>query len=609
MYKQIIRTINAIPPALTLLLLFIALMLVAFPLKKISSRVDLTADQIYTLSTGSIEVLENLDREVTIRYYVNKSDNILPFVLRNYAERVNDFLAQLEQVSAGKVKVIQYDPEPDSDAAVSAELDGIQPHSVAPGIEGFMGLSINCLDQKRVLPFLDLNRENTLEYDVIRKLKEVTLFNRKRVAIYSNVPALGVYEGSEMKLPEWSLIKELNSSYDITHLSGLELEITKDVDVLMLMHPMDLAEGFETAIDQFIQRGGKMIVMQDPLAFSFMFYGQGYVTETVSSSWPALERATGVSFSVTDTVLDMQLKTSLNRGQGPEQLNFILTLDQNSINQEHPITKQMSKLVFASSGYFSGDPRSGIKKTVLAQSTRDSMTSPITQVMDAGKYESEKLLRTFKADDSHYDLALILEGEFPSLVSGKLEAGTQPSQIFLLGDSDFASDPFAGQSMQVQRRHVFYPENDNVSLVLNSVDYLVGNLDLIDARSKTRRSRPLTKMIELERKTEVNYDEHLKRLDQLSERLDRELSNAKNTFSNTLDEPVRSRETKARINDLAAQLKATQTEARIMRRDLRQDIDQIRNKVIGFNLLFSPILVMLFGCVMLSFRHYKTRPR
>ncbi len=93
-------------------------------------RWDLTENHLYTLSQGSQRIVQKLDTPVEIRFYYSKDNASTPVYLRTYAQEVEDLLAEFQQTSHGKIKIVKLDPKPDSDAEDSARLDGVEGQTV-----------------------------------------------------------------------------------------------------------------------------------------------------------------------------------------------------------------------------------------------------------------------------------------------------------------------------------------------------------------------------------------------------------------------------------------------------------------------------------------------
>lgn len=91
-----------------------------------SSRIDLTEDQLYTLSDGSLNIIEALNEPLTLRFYY--SDQVaqeLPS-LKAYAQRVQELLAEYQRASNDMIKLVVINPAPFSDNEQRAKQYGLQ---------------------------------------------------------------------------------------------------------------------------------------------------------------------------------------------------------------------------------------------------------------------------------------------------------------------------------------------------------------------------------------------------------------------------------------------------------------------------------------------------
>ena len=78
------------------------------------------------------------------------------------------------QKHGGKnIQIKKYDPQPDSDAEDSANLDGVEGQQLNMGEKLYLGLAVSMVDQKVAIPFLDPRRERLLEYDISRAIANV----------------------------------------------------------------------------------------------------------------------------------------------------------------------------------------------------------------------------------------------------------------------------------------------------------------------------------------------------------------------------------------------------------------------------------------------------
>jgi ABC-type uncharacterized transport system involved in gliding motility auxiliary subunit len=110
-------------------------------------RADLTEGDVYTLSPGTRAVLGKLEAPVKLRLYYTQGGEAVPVGLKTFAKRVEDLLEEYRVAGRGKVVVEKFNPEPDSDAEESAQLDGIEGQMTNTGERFYLGLSISFLDQ------------------------------------------------------------------------------------------------------------------------------------------------------------------------------------------------------------------------------------------------------------------------------------------------------------------------------------------------------------------------------------------------------------------------------------------------------------------------------
>jgi len=171
---------------------FIAIVAVNFILGMVPGRVDLTEGRLYTLSDGTRKALAKLEAPVRVRFYFNQGADYVPVPIRAFAGRVEDLLNELRSAANGKLVIEKLNPQPDSDAEDSANLDGIDPQETPGGEKFYLGLTVSFADQKLALPVLAPNRERLLEYDLVRTIGRVTKTTRPVVGVMTALPLFGM---------------------------------------------------------------------------------------------------------------------------------------------------------------------------------------------------------------------------------------------------------------------------------------------------------------------------------------------------------------------------------------------------------------------------------
>ena len=477
-----------------------ALILVAanFIAATFRSRVDLTADKLYTLSDGTKKIVGKLDTKVKIRLYYSQRDNAMPVFLKTYAQRVEDLLVELKQQSKF-IEIEKLDPQPDSDAEDSANLDGVEGQPTQTGEKIYLGVSINCLDQKVALPFLSPEREKLLEYDLARAIARVANPTKPVVGVMSALPVFGTPMNPMMmrmgqpggQQPAWYLISELKNDFDVKQLEMNVTEIPADVKVLLVIHPRDITDATQFAIDQFVLRGGKLIAFLDPVSYVDQqrqggnpMMGGGPPT---SSSLDKLLAAWGIGFDKTKCVADLKYVTRMGRGQRVEQQPAVLSLTADAIDRNDIATSQVDSLMMGFSGAFTGSPVEGLKKEVLIKSTGQS------QLVEGflAQMSGEAILKDFKPSSTEYALAIKLSGKFKTAFpngkpdaappapseekkeapkSDALKEANDANHVILVADADMLNDNFCVQIQDFFGQRIVIPRNGNVNLAQNFVE-------------------------------------------------------------------------------------------------------------------------------------------
>ena len=115
-------------------------------------RLDLTEDQLFTLSEGTSQVISSIDEPITVRLYFSKALGEVNPRLQTYFNRIRDLLDQYANISKGKLRFELYNPEPfteDEDRAVAFGLQGVPINNA--GDRGYFGLvTTNSTDDQEI---------------------------------------------------------------------------------------------------------------------------------------------------------------------------------------------------------------------------------------------------------------------------------------------------------------------------------------------------------------------------------------------------------------------------------------------------------------------------
>ena len=605
----------------------LAIILIAanYLLSTARGRIDLTEGKVFTLSEGTRAILGKLESPVKIRFYYTQGE-ATPVALKTFAQRVEDLLSEFRSASNGKVSVEKYNPLPDSDAEEAANVDGIEGQQLNTGEKFYLGLSVGQFDDKVAIPVLTPERERLLEYDLTRAVARVSTAKKPVVGVMSAVPVFGrglsplaMQEQKGLTEP-WVLISELKRDFDLKEVSLTTEKIDPDVKVLLVIHPRDVSEATQYAIDQFIMRGGKLIAFMDP----YMYFDQQRDmqnplggTQAGQSSLYALLKAWGLDMDMTKVIADLTYAS----GAGPRLLPTLLNLTGNALNSEDPVTGQVGTLLYAFGGNFKGKPVEGLNMTVLAKSSANNM--PVDLII--ATLTGEPSTRGFQPTNAEQPLAIRLSGKFksafpdgkpkdpfadmkkdkekadeakkPETVEPHIKEAKEENTVVLVADADMLTDNAAVDIQDVFGQRVIVPRNGNLNLAQSLVEQLASDQNLIGLRSRAAFTRPLIVVKNMEAKAQEAYLGKIKELEDDLQETQKKLEDIQKRRGDKDKSAsvVLSPEQQTEVDNFRQRSAATKKDLKELRRNLRQDADALEFWTKVVNIGAVPLLIIVIG--------------
>lgn len=619
--------LNSVGGALIILMCVIAFNIISAQFKK---KADLTEGNLFTLSTGSEELLDGLAKErkgddesspLEIRFYVTRGEKGVPVVVNEHGTRVEDLLDQYKAYAGSNLELQKINPRRDTDAEELAVNDGIRLLNNA----FYIGMAVSYLDNTEVIPVLDPSRATNLEYDISRAIKNVLKLKEEREVV-GVMSSLNVWGGADptnpmammnrgQQQPPWYFLQQLQRDFNVERIEPAATEIPATVNVLLLIHPKNVSEATEYALDQFVLRGGKLIAFVDPLAqrddsgqqnpqMRIPGMGGGSNLNRLFSKW-------GVPFDNSQVVADFNYRLNPRDpiAQGRMQPAY-LALNRNALNSSEVVTRDLGTLRLPYAGSFdTSNIATGLKVTELITSSEqaklvDGMSSQFNgdKIMDSFLTGSEdgKPVGTKK-----HILGLKLGGKFTTAFpNGKPSAENTDSSnpdakpastehltesaednfVCLIGDTDILVD----DHFLLQQRFLI---SENITFVQNLVDHF-GDDTLINIRSRNQ-NRPFTTIVDLEKEAQKKFEDKLKKLEAEQQEILQQKTKLEsagegsNQFTLRID-PEALKEIQAKELDKRKQI-------REIRKQLRSEIDLIQLKIKLANIGLMPMLVILFG--------------
>ncbi len=590
--------------------LFLVLIAFNFLAASAPGRLDLTQGKLYTLSPATKKILKNLSSPVRIRLYISSGDNGVPVQLRGFAQRVQDMVHEFKSIAGSNLIVERYDPQPDSEAEDAAQLDGVEPQQTLSGEQFYLGAAVSQLDRKQVLPALSPQRENLLEYDLIKAVARVSQPERPTIGVMSALPVLGVAANpfSGQGSAPWVLANELKRDYNVKDVPMSAQSIDPGIRVLLVIHPRDITPQAEYAIDQFVLRGGKLIAFVDPYAyFDQQQVMPGMPGQPTSSTLPTLFKAWGLGMSTDKVVSDLVYAG----GQGPRATPTVLGLDRSAFDPHDVVTSQIDTLLYAFGGGFTVKPVPGLTATVLVHSSPNSMLVSDATATAAG----DAATRHFKPGGKEWPLALRLTGKFKTAfpagrppgpadekqtsaaaAAPQLKESAHENSVVVVGDTDMLNDDAAVDVQEVFGRKIIVPSNGNLAFAEDLVDQFASGDELISLRSRASSFRPLTVVREMEANAQKQYLGKIQALqgdlEQTSAKL-AQLQKAQGPGAKSAQ--ILTPQEQSELDRFRTQVAETKLELKELRKRLRRDAESLVFWTKVLNIALMPILVSIFG--------------
>jgi ABC-type uncharacterized transport system involved in gliding motility auxiliary subunit len=586
-------------------------------------RFDLTQDRLYTLSPGTRQIVDGVNRPLWLTLYFSQhATKDLP-TLRSYEQRVAEMLQEIVARSHGRIHLQIADPVPYSDDEASAEGNGLT--AVNGGSNGeriFFGLVGTTrpptseaaqdsladfpqqarekrIDRTLPIPFFDQNREAFLEYDVAKLLYQLSEPEKPHIGVITALPVMGdPAQGSQ----PWAVMRQLQQLFDVEMIDTSRLKrIDKKVQVLLLIHPKNLSVETQYAIDQYVLGGGHLVVFVDPFSESDpapLIDDATSATNNHSSNLPRLFADWGVAFNQDQVVLDRARALQIELAGVNLAHPAMLGLGASELNRDDAITASLQRVNVSTSGHFDLLPNATARLIPLMQSSSDAEVVPTQRVIEASSNPSS-LLDNYQPQDQNYVIAARLRGAFASAFPefakrpGHLSTSASNTEVILLADTDLLTDRLWVETQSFLGQPMLSAFANNGDFISNMVDNLTGSSALLSIRGRSTSLRPFTRVQALRRAADRKFLQKEKELQSeladTKRRLE-ELQPAKGTGDTST-----SAEQKQEIEQFLQRQLAISKELRDVQHQLNAEIDALGTRLKVVNIVMLPALITLVG--------------
>lgn len=411
--------------------------------QQVIKRIDLTEDGRFTVSDVSKELVSGLDKKVKLTVYFTGE---MPTYYKKLEEGVATYLFELENFAGGNLEYQFIDPEGKLELFDRFNSQGSAPF-VLP-----MEMSISKTQQQIVLPYIEVSyderlatvnlvkgcvlrrRDGQLDIDVYKAVRQLeyelisTIYNMSRVK-NANIGLLTGHEEYPKEAMS-DLYSELDAYYNI-----ISVDIRKgrplypaDLDVLLVLQPQSrLSEREKFEIDQYLMRGGSVILLMDMQIVDYEIGDQASTLTTlreVRLDDLLLKHGIKMNYdliaSLVSGVIDVASYTStFGSNQNARYWIYHPLIRKFS---DHPTTRYLSDVLVRYASSIDTLPTPGIKKTVLLETDRYSKRLNGRQYINIDQtVRKEQDPRDFGGGPQK--VAVLLEGQFQSLFQGRRVPG------------------------------------------------------------------------------------------------------------------------------------------------------------------------------------------
>ena len=521
-----------------------------------SLRVDVTEQNLYTLSDGTKAILAKLNQPVKVKLYYAKtaalkgSDQIQYF--NNYYQFVKALLEEYASEAKGMIVLQIIDPRPFSDDEVQALRYGLKRFPITEEENFFFGLVVQTqFGVEKVIPLFSPERQSFVEYDISYLIDTAITRQKTKIGILSSLPVMGSevsgYMAQMMQMqgqrpePAWTFVEQLRRQYEVNGIAA-DVDEINDVDILLVIHPKDLPEKTLFAIDQFVLKGGRAIVCVDPHCFSEspdQTAIQRGESPLQNSDLNRLLHNWGVEMPPKTFAGDrsLALKASIMKNQRPQKIIGFLGLTPQCFNPDSVATADLNQIRMLFPGILkevnnSDNKENDIKidRRPLLFTTNRGNGWTLSSPYELMRLNPSQLMQKFVDGTEPVTMGYLLTGKFKSsfpegievevktgegesldeskeageekkTVKKKVTGITEAAEdcvVAVFADVDFISDMVAYQRTFIGSIAI----GDNATLMLNIIDELRGSSDLTSIRSRGNFRRPFIVVDNIEEQAE-----------------------------------------------------------------------------------------------------------
>lgn len=398
-------------------------------------RLDLTRQQLYSLSPATKSTLTNLPDIVSITFYTSTN---IPGPLQLQQRFIEDTLRDYVTYGGGNVRLSIVYPDTDPSLAEQAQTAGVQQiqfNTMSTGKfevnAGYMGVALAYGDAQESIPYVQ--DPSNLEYELTRRIRKLTRDEPRTLGLVSG-------QGEKSEFADFTVLASaLRTEYE---LEPVDLSASTDLDMssydaVLVVGPTEAVEATaEGNMREYLQSGGNALFFLDEVMPQY----QLGIANQSPSGWNPLLNEYGLNVKA-NIAFDVENNQPIRMGDGV--LSYLVNYPfwvNGFVNQDFSPISGLNAITLGWPGEVEITETEGVRITPLLT------TGPNGGVMEDALSIAPDSVPT--------------EGQGESVVLGAVAEIDSGTKVAVLGDANMAIDEFT------QYRQV------NVAFISNLVDWM-----------------------------------------------------------------------------------------------------------------------------------------
>ncbi len=467
-------------------------------------------------------VLAAMDQPAELTLYL--TSKTLPQGLKQVPTTIETVAGKIAEEAPGHFVFRTVDLDAPDSPVTAAQLYtqyGLRPFpvSIFSPDTYFLHLVLRVGDQAQVLyPTADMT-EGDLRTAIESGLKRASTGFLKVVGLWTPpaTPTTDIFGRLQEPLSSWQELRSaLRQEYEVRNVDLKSGRVPDDIDALVLVAPQAMTDTERFAIDQFLMRGGSVIVAAGNYQVTVEPFGGGLALEPIEDGLQGLLADYGIHVQRA-LVLDPQnepFPVFYTRNVGGIQVReiramnypFFVDIRRSGMHPDSPIVSNIPMVTLSWASPITINETLNAERTVvpLLKSTPNAWLQTTTEIQPNFDLYPDYGFPVGEKRDS-YLLGVAVQGVFqsafkdhpPTLPGSESEGGTpvierspETARLVVIGSAEFVDDLVFEISQNLSGDRYL----NNLKLVLNAVSWATEDTDLLSIRARGTSARVLKPM-------------------------------------------------------------------------------------------------------------------